>query len=198
MNSPLEHYDRELLLKINSWHNDSLDWLMWQYSEIYIFLPIAFILIFFYYKRYQLKNTAALLLCCCISVALTDISSNTVKHAVKRYRPTHNLEIKDKLHYLKDNDGKDYHGGKYGFFSSHAANTVGVTTLLFLAASWIPKRRRFLFYLIPFMIIYSRIYIGAHYPSDVILGSIDGIIFGYITFIIFRRYFFKSPLMQDA
>lgn len=198
MNSSLELYDRQILLKINSWHNASLDWLMWQYSEIYIFLPIAFILVYFYYKRYHIKNTAALLICCGISVTFTDISSNAVKHSVKRYRPTHNLEIKDKLHYVKDKNGKDYHGGKYGFFSAHAANTVGVSTVLFLAASWIPRRRRYLFYLIPFMIIYSRVYIGAHYPSDVLFGALDGILFGYITFIIFRRYFFKSPLLQNV
>lgn len=198
MNSPLELYDRKLLLKINSIHNESLDWLMWQYSEIYIFLPIAFILLFFYYKRYQLRNTVALLLCCAISVAFTDLSCNVIKHSVKRYRPTHNLEIKDQLHLVKEKNGEFYRGGKYGFFSAHAANTVGVTTLLFLAASWVPRRMRFLFFLIPFMILYSRVYIGAHYPSDVMVGAVHGVLMGYLTFIIFRKYFFKSPLIKNA
>lgn len=170
---------------------------MWAFSQIYIFVPLAILLLFFYYRRYHLRNTIALVLCCGISVTFTDLSTNTFKHMVKRYRPTHNLEIKDKLHIVKDWDGKEYIGGKYGFFSAHASNTVGVTTLLFLAASWIHRRIRFLFFIIPFCIIYSRMYMGVHYPSDVFIGSLVGIFFGYLTFIIYRKYFFKSPLLNE-
>jgi len=192
MNSSLELYDQHLLVKINSMHNTLLDILMWQFSQIFIFLPFALLLIYFYHKRYQTRNTITLILSCGIVIACTDLSSNGVKHLVKRYRPTHNLVIGSKLHIVKD-----YRGGKYGFFSAHASNTIGVTTFLFLSASWIYRRTRFLFFLIPFLIIYSRMYLGAHYPSDVLVGTIDGLLFGYLVFILFRRYLFKSPLVQN-
>lgn len=193
MESSLEQYDRALLIKINSMHNEVLDLMMWQFSKIFILLPFAFLLLYFYYKRYQLRNTIALVLCCGLSIAFTDLSSNGVKHWVKRYRPTHNVEFGEKLHIVNN-----YRGGQYGFFSSHAANTVGVTTVLFLAASWIHRRKRILFYLFPAIIIYSRMYLGAHYPSDVFVGTLDGLLFGYLTFIIFRKYFFKSPLVSNV
>lgn len=197
MYNSLERFDQQVLVKINSYHSGWLDVIMWQFSQILIFIPFALLLLYLYYQRYQLRNTIALILCCAISIAFTDLSSNAVKHMVKRYRPTHNLELRPLLHLVKDLDGKEYEGGKYGFFSSHAANTIGVTTLLFFAASWIRRRKRALFFVIPLLIIYSRMYVGAHYPSDVLMGTIDGFVFGYITFIIFRKFFFKSPLINE-
>jgi undecaprenyl-diphosphatase len=197
MDNSLELYDQELLLKINSLHSDWFDILMWQFSAIYILLPFPLLLLYYYHKRYQMRNVVALVLCAGISIAFTDLTSNAVKHMVKRYRPTHNLILKEKIHLVKDSNGKEYRGGKYGFFSAHAANTIGVTTLLFFAASWIHKKRRIFFYLVPAVIIYSRMYVGAHYPSDVLIGTIDGLIFGYLSFLIFRKYFFKSPLVHE-
>lgn len=172
-------------------HAPWMDTCMWQFSQIFIFLPLPFYLVYRYYQRYHLKNTVALLLCCGLSIAASDLSSNAIKHTVKRYRPTHNIELKEKIHVVND-----YRGGKYGFFSSHAANTVGVTTLLFLSCSWIKRRYRFFFFLIPALIIYSRMYLGVHYPSDVVSGSIDGLLSGYLAFLIFRRFFFNSPILS--
>lgn len=193
----LEKFDQALLVKINSYHAGWLDVIMWQFSAIYVFVPFAFLLLYLYYQRYKLRNTAALVVCCAISIAFTDLSSNAVKHWIKRYRPTHNTELRPKLHLVKDLSGMEYEGGKYGFFSSHASNTIGVTTVLFCAASWIPRRKRVLFYVIPLLIIYSRMYMGAHYPSDILLGTIDGLLFGYLSFLIFRKFFFKSPLINE-
>ncbi|MCE3260810.1 MAG: phosphatase family protein [Bacteroidetes bacterium] len=192
MDNSFEKWDQELLLKINSMHNEFLDMLMWQLSEIWIMLPFGLLLVYFYFRRYRLRNTIMLLLCCGLVITCTDLSSNAIKHSVKRYRPTHNLILKDKIHIVKD-----YRGGQYGFFSAHAANTIGVTTFLFLAASWVYRRLRFLYFLIPFLIIYSRMYLGVHYPSDVLIGTIDGLIFGYLIFLIFRKYFFRSPLNAE-
>jgi undecaprenyl-diphosphatase len=193
IDNSLERFDKQLLLKINSWHTDWLDPIMWQFSAIYIFSPLIIWLLYRYYQRYQGKNLAALILCAGLTIAVADLSSNLVKHTVKRYRPTHNLELKDKVHIVSH-----YRGGKYGFFSSHAANTVGVTTLLFLACAWINRRNRILFFLIPAVIIYSRMYLGVHYPSDVTVGIVDGLISGYLLFVVFRRFFFKSPIVQNS
>lgn len=185
----LEVFDKQLLLTINAGHTPWLDGCMWQFSQLYVFWPLALFLLYHFYQRYQLKNTAALVLCCALSVATTDLTTNVIKHSVKRYRPTHHLELQKKVHLVQN-----YKGGKYGFFSAHASNTVGVTTVLFFACRWIKRRYRLLFYLIPALVMYSRIYEGVHYPSDVLVGAVLGLLVGYAMFVVFRRFFFKSPI----
>lgn len=197
MENSLELFDQNLLVKINSFHSDWMDTVMWYSSSTVFFLPFPFLILFLYYRRYKLRNTVALILCCGISVTLTDISTNRVKHLVERYRPTHNLEVGPKLHLVKDPKGQVYRGGKFGFFSSHAANTFGISTLFFFAANWIHRKKRWLFFLIPLPVIYSRMYMGVHYPSDVLVGSLSGFLIGYATFLVFRKYFFKSPLINE-
>lgn len=196
MDSRLELIDQELLLKINSFRNDWVDVIMWGFSQVWVFFPLALLLLWVYGKRYGLRNTVALVLMCGLTVAFTDQTSYRVKNWVKRYRPTHHEELKRKVHVIKDWDGKEYIGGKYGFFSSHASNTVGVTTLLFLACSWVNKKWRYLFFIVPFLIIYSRMYMAVHYPSDVFVGALAGIVFGAFTFTLYRKYVFRSPLLD--
>lgn len=165
---------------------------MWKSSLTIFFLPFPMLILYLYFKRYKLRNTIALILCCGISITLTDVSTNRVKHLVKRYRPTHHVEIGPKLHLVNE-----YVGGKYGFFSSHASNTYGIVTLLYFATTWIYRKRRVLFFLIPLPVIYSRMYLGVHYPSDVFVGALNGFLMGYFTFLLYRKYFFKSPLINE-
>ncbi len=125
-------------------------------------------------------------------VATADLSTNIIKHKVQRYRPSHNLEIMAQVHTVND-----YHGGQFGFFSSHAANSFAVVTLLFLAAKGlIANKFRYTFYVLPTLIIYSRIYLGVHYPTDVMVGAVWGILIGWLIFSLLTRFFLKNKRVE--
>lgn len=181
-----ELLDRTLLLKINGSHTPILNSLMWQISESWHTYLFVFVVAFIFYRKFNLKKAVELVLGVAIVVACSDFSSNIIKHQVKRYRPSHNLEIKQQI-----NSVNDYKGGKFGFVSSHAANGFGITTFLFLSLFWLKKKTRVWFFIYPFLIAYSRIYLGVHYPSDVIVGAIIGVVFALIVFKIMNQYFFK-------
>lgn len=165
---------------------------MWAISNDFFIYPFIAAFLFWYFKRSNGKRTAILLLAIGFTVATSDLSTNMVKHAVKRYRPSHNLELKDQIHSVND-----YKGGKFGFFSSHASNAFAVTTLFFMSAFFFASKRiRLLFFILPAIIGFSRIYLGVHYPSDIFVGALNGIWIGILVHYIIQRFF--SERSEDA
>jgi len=160
---------------------------MWYMSETWPTIIIILAVAFAFYKKFSAKKAIEFLLGCAIVFACADLSSNLIKHQVKRYRPTHNLEIKEQIHIVRD-----YHGGKYTFFSGHSANTFGVITFIFFCLTWVRARYRVLIFLYSLVVVYSRMYLGVHYPSDVFVGMVDGILFATLTYYIMNTYFFKA------
>jgi undecaprenyl-diphosphatase len=180
----LEMFDRSLLLMINSFHTPLLDTFMWYMSETW---PTVIIVIFAAYiinKKYNLKKAVSFLVGCAIVVAFTDITANTIKHTVKRYRPTQNLEIQKQVRILNG-----YSGGTFGFASGHSANTFGAITFIFFCLHWFNKTSMLLIFLYPAIVGYSRIYLGVHYPSDVFFGMLLGLLAGWIGFKLIDRHF---------
>jgi undecaprenyl-diphosphatase len=106
----LKGFDRDLLLGINSHYNQLMDVVMYYISGIWICLPLFIYWFSLFLKKYEFKKVVILMFFLVALVTLTDQTSNRVKHSVKRYRPTHNIEIKDQIHIVND-----YHGGQYGF-----------------------------------------------------------------------------------
>lgn len=182
----LEHIDQQLLLTINSWHTDWLDQPMFVISKILIFTPLFLIWLYKTFQFLKLKGFMIFLVAIAVLIVLTDQTSNQTKKSVKRYRPTHNTEIGHLVHKVND-----YKGGKYGFFSGHAANTFGIATLLYFTfrrqKTWI----KYTFFPFAILATYTRLYLGVHYPSDIIVGIFTGILFGYLVFKIVSVYLQK-------
>lgn len=182
----LEHIDRELFLFINSSHSTFMDVLMWQLSKDWPTVLFVLLFLIYVYRKFNLKTSLSVLLGVLLVLACTDLSTNLIKHNVKRYRPTHNTEIGPKVHVVNE-----YKGGTYGFFSSHAANAFGIITYLVLLSKHLGLGYRYLFFLYPLVVSFSRVYLGVHYPSDVFVGACSGLLFGSILYSVVIRYFVK-------
>jgi undecaprenyl-diphosphatase len=167
----LEHLDQQFFLFLNSLHTSFLDPVMYALSGKLIWAPLyAAILTYIAIKE---KNKFwFILLFILVAVILADQSSNIIKFAVKRLRPCHEPALEGMVHMVGPGCG-----GAYGFVSSHAANSfnVALISLLFVRKRW------FTICIIIWASVvgYSRIYLGVHYPGDVICGSIVGALVGW-------------------
>ena len=188
----LELFDRALFLAINACHAPILDNVMYYISQIWVFAPVFAYWLFMVFKRYGLKKLFILLGFLVLLIVLTDQTANQTKHAIKRYRPSHNLEIQAQVHTIND-----YKGVTYGFFSGHATNTFGVAMLLFLIFSKESKLFRSAFFAWAAIISYSRIYLGVHYPSDIFLGLVVGLFWGYVVYRLIQ-YTFKQQFHETV
>ena len=171
----LESIDQSLVLAINSMHSTFLDSFMWFLSGSYILFFLLPFVFYFLFKVYRSKQLVWILAALLLTIVLTDqLSVHAFKEVFQRYRPSHNLLLKSKLHFHEYPDGSFYGGGKFGFVSSHASNYFGVLTIMYalIRPLWV----KIILFVISLLIIYSRVYLGVHYVSDVICGALLGFV----------------------
>lgn len=175
----LKAIDESLFLTLNGLHADWLDPVMYFMTEASTWAPVFLLIAYLIYKRYKkLKTVAIVLTAFVIAVAAADLSSTRLfKQKIKRYRPTHHQTIGPQVHTITKPDGTEYRGGKYGFVSSHAANFFAIATTAFILLG--STRKYWWLFLWAGIVTYTRIYLGVHYPSDLIGGALLGIAIGY-------------------
>ncbi len=169
--------DESLFLFLNGQHNAFFDFLMWLFSDRFFWIPLYAWFLWLLYKRYP-KHYWTVIIAIVFTIAASDQLCNLFKENVMRLRPSQEPHLQAFVHVLKDYNGNEYRGGSFGFYSSHASNAFAVA--LFLIVN-IAKQRK---YIIPISLTYalltaySRIYLGVHYPVDVLTGAITGSLLG--------------------
>jgi undecaprenyl-diphosphatase len=170
----IESLDQQLFLWLNGFHCPWGDEVMWTISSKWLWMPLYLFILYQLFKSHK-KEFLHILVLIIIVIGLSDwISSGVIKDSVKRYRPSHNTELASQVHVYKQADDSEYRGGTYGFVSSHAANCFAIATLAFLFLRRKSKHWGWLF-LWAAVVAYSRIYLGVHYPLDILGGAMVGI-----------------------
>ncbi len=163
----LLQWDTHILVTINNWHSAFGDVLMMNISSRFAWIPLYLCLIACLVHRFG-KKSIWLLVAFGACVGLADfISSGILKETIMRLRPTHEPNLDGMLHIVNN-----YRCGLYGFVSSHAANTFGIALLFSLI--WQDWRATLPLMLFAFLNCYSRMYLGVHYPLDILGGLFVG------------------------
>ena len=178
--------DREIFIFLNSIHSPFFDQLMYLLTETYVWIPLYLALIIVLIRKYK-KNSIWILLGAILTIILADqITTSIMKPFFARLRPSHEPGLQQLIHLVNG-----YKGGLYGFASSHAANTFGIATFVWLALKPF-MRWSGLIFIWAVVMTYTRIYLGVHYPGDILVGGLIGMFVGWTcfklsTYLIFRN-----------
>ena len=182
--------ERNLFLSLNSSHSPYWDIFMWMYTGKHTWIPLVLVFLFIaIYKTKWQESLFILVGAVLVGVLCDQISASFVKPFFLRLRPTHHPDF----NYLVDTVF-NYRGGRYGFVSSHATNGFGIATFASLLFRY--KYFTYTFILWALGTCYTRIYLGVHFISDVVGGTILGIAIGYFVYSLYtvgRRYILQIP-----
>ena len=179
MLNTIDTWDRQLFLFLNGLHTEWLDVLMYWITNKYTWFPVYLLLVSIIIWKYR---TRGLVMCLgmVLAVAISDqITSGWMKPFFERLRPCHMPSLQSTVHLVSGC------GGKYGFASSHASTTFGLATTV-----WLMLRRWSAGWGWAFAwsatVAYSRVYVGVHYPTDILIGAIIGFLVGWLVYWLYQ------------
>ena len=192
MTEDILNLDTELFIYLNSLGFPLFDnfWIFLSTKEANVLFYSTLLFLYFFKRslKFKFSELFYLLILIAFMITITDQTANLFKDSFQRLRPCYNEMIKDSIRLVKESCG-----GKYGFFSAHASNSF---TLAVFFGLLYKKKFKYLIYfslLYASLISYSRIYLGVHFPLDILFGAAFGLIIGILTFNFYDKklYYFK-------
>lgn len=188
--------DKSLMLFLNFDGGSVMDSVMWFASGIASWIPLYLVILFIIYRTYGWKYMLFALLFIGLGIGICDQVCNYFKRTIEYLRPTHTESLLPFLHTVRE-----YHGGLTGTVSGHASTSMCIC----LFTSLVVRKRWFSIMMLAYTLIisYSRIYLGVHYPFQILFGWTLGLIVAPVMWLIFRnlnkRYHWdNTPSAQQA
>lgn len=176
----LIHLDKELFVFLNSLGSETFD-AFWLIITKQLHWTPFFIGVFYLLQRkLGWKNLGIIVLFIAVLITFTDQITNLIKYQFQRLRPCNDEEISGIIRIVKSSK-------TFSFFSGHAANSMATTTFVFLIIRKFYKYT-YLLFLFPIIFAYSRIYLGLHFPSDILTGYLFGGSFGFGFYKIYSHF----------
>lgn len=184
----ITNIDTQLTLFLNGSDSEMLDAIAVTATKTSTWIPLGILLLYVLMRMKNWKNALLVILCVAIAITLADqMASGIFKPLVARLRPSHTPELQGVIDLVGD-----YRGGRYGFFSSHAANTCAVAVFL----SLLFRKRVFTVAICSWAMVnsWTRLYLGVHYVGDIMVGLIWGALVGWMVFRLYRFLTLKVKL----
>ena len=178
--SSILHLDQQALLALNFDGGAVMDTLMWWASDKIIWTPLYLLLVWLLWRKYGWQRMLVALVVVVLAVVLADQICNLFKTNLPKFRPTHTPELEGLVHTVRG-----YRGGLYGTVSAHAATVTSVAVFgsVLLRRKWWTE----LSCVWVAVVCYSRIYLGAHFPLDILCGITLGALLGWLGVVVWRR-----------
>jgi undecaprenyl-diphosphatase len=171
--------DKQLFVFLNGLGSPAFDGLWLFITKQTNWTPFFLLIFYLIYKKVGLKNLGIMILFIAFLILICDQTANLFKYSFERLRPCNDLQIKDIIRVVKQSD-------TFSFFSGHATNSMATTVFVYLI---IRKHYKhiYLLFLFPLIFAYSRIYLGLHFPIDILTGYTFGATFGFLFYKIYQR-----------
>ena len=182
--------DRWLLLAINGAHTPGLDAIMWAITGKWVWLPFYLLLVCAVWRHKDRRSAVLFLFAVALCIMLADVTCGQIlRGPIGRLRPSNPENPISQYIHLVNN----YHGGSYGFPSCHAANSFGLAMLIALYF----RRRSVTLIILAWSALqcYSRMYLGVHYPTDILAGILFGGSYAMICWQ-FTEYHREMPVRE--
>ena len=161
--------DKQAMIFLNNLGSSTFDpfWIL--VSEKWFWIPLYVIFLYFLYKNFNKKSLFYILLFVALGITASDQIANIFKFGFERLRPCHDPSLEGLLREVKC-------GGKFGFYSAHSSNSFFVATYLTILLGKKIKQLPYFLFVWAAIVAYSRVYLGMHFPGDIIVGAIMGIL----------------------
>ncbi len=182
--------DRKLFLFLNNLGNQDWDTFWLLVTDKWTAIPLYIVLLYVIFKKFGTQGTIITLVLIALLITATDQLANLFKHSFERPRPCGQEGIMEYARFVAERCGR------FGYFSAHAANSAGVAVFAGLILKRNFPKLVFILFAWAIFVGYSRIYLGVHYPGDVLTGFVIGAIFGYL-FSLLHNYLilrFRVPV----
>lgn len=182
--------DRQFFLYLNNLGSAPFDQFWIMVSEIWVWVPFYFILAYLLFRNFRLKSVIFIIIFIALGVTVSDQLAGIFKTGIARLRPCHDPALQPLMRSVKC-------GGQFGFYSGHASNSFFIAAFI---SSLLGRKFRalpFVMFSWAALVAFSRIYLGVHFPLDILMGTSVGFILGNIFAILSKNVIRKQKILGE-